>query len=274
MAVRTLTEDAFLADVASHQLTVIKDDGLYRHIRLAKPGTRSMSFDIITWPGYLAYTGDVGCFTFSRIRDMFEFFFNARANPAYWSEKAEAVESRSGIKRFSWDVFVSNLMKECENDEQREFLRQELKCVDQDEFGAVAFVRDFDNNNDVGVDLSDFFEQYRNDEYSIHYEWCCYALPWAIEKYNKFKAEQEAERRFQITFSIDGWRRCLSDDLNELRGLLHDHFIADEHVDADDIGEVLDRIICSSNSFNCVSVQGVADFTDLSDVCIPLIGDE
>lgn len=93
----------FIRDVSSHQLSVIRDNGLYRHLRFSRPNTRAYSFDIVTWPGYLAVTGDMGTWTFSRITDMFEFFtdthFGRRdsfhINPGYWSEKFEAGAGRS-----------------------------------------------------------------------------------------------------------------------------------------------------------------------------------
>ena len=42
---------AFAEDVAEHELTVRRDDGLYRHLRFQKPGTWIYGFDLITWPG-------------------------------------------------------------------------------------------------------------------------------------------------------------------------------------------------------------------------------
>ena len=67
-------EAIFLRDVAEHEMIVVRDDGVHRHIRFKKPGTSCMHFDLITWPGYLCYTGDMGTYVFSRLTDMFEFF--------------------------------------------------------------------------------------------------------------------------------------------------------------------------------------------------------
>lgn len=72
--VSDLQESRFLADVKDHKISIVRDDGVYRHVRFAKPETVCMHFDLITWPGYLAYVGDMGAFTFTRLRDMFEFF--------------------------------------------------------------------------------------------------------------------------------------------------------------------------------------------------------
>ncbi len=110
-----LTENEFLRDVADHVLEVMRDDGVYRHIRFRKPGTMCMHFDLITWPGYLCYTGDMGTYVFARLADMFQFFRTDRSyaprtgrrlavNLSYWSEKLEAVDgSRNGgaAKEFS-----------------------------------------------------------------------------------------------------------------------------------------------------------------------------
>lgn len=53
---------------------MLHEDGIYRHIRFRQPGTMCMHFDLITWPGYLCYTGDMGTYVFTRLADMFEFF--------------------------------------------------------------------------------------------------------------------------------------------------------------------------------------------------------
>ena len=70
----TCTEQSFLKDVAEHQMTVLRDDGVNRHVQFRRPGTICMGFELITWPGYLCYTGDMGTYVFRRLEDMFEFF--------------------------------------------------------------------------------------------------------------------------------------------------------------------------------------------------------
>ncbi|MCU6618549.1 hypothetical protein OCO52_18835 [Achromobacter mucicolens] len=103
-----LTENEFLKDVKNHVMEVLYEDGLHRHVRFREPGTMCMHFDLVTWPGYLCYTGDMGTYVFTRLADMFEFFRTDReyaqrrgrrlgGNLSYWSEKLEAVNgSRRG----------------------------------------------------------------------------------------------------------------------------------------------------------------------------------
>ena len=86
-------QTCFLSDVVEHRMKVHMDNGVYRHLEFSKPGTNCYRFDITTWPGYLCVTGDMGTWTFSRLRDMFEFFggaFEHGINTGYWSEKFEA----------------------------------------------------------------------------------------------------------------------------------------------------------------------------------------
>lgn len=68
------TEKRFLGDVAKHQMTILRDDGVNRHVRFKQPNSSNMFFDLITWPGCLCYTGDMGTYVFRRLEDMFEFF--------------------------------------------------------------------------------------------------------------------------------------------------------------------------------------------------------
>lgn len=65
----------FKASTSDHQLTVLHDDGPYRHLRMKEPGADIWSWNVVTWPGYLTITGDIGSgFTFVREDDMLAFF--------------------------------------------------------------------------------------------------------------------------------------------------------------------------------------------------------
>ncbi len=102
----------FAADTRNHQLTILRDDGLYRHLRFAPPQGGFYWFDLVTWPGKLAITGGFGDgFVFSRVEDMFTFFRrgmhvsdNPNAiNPSYWAEKV--VDGRERCTDYSEDKF-------------------------------------------------------------------------------------------------------------------------------------------------------------------------
>ena len=208
-------DQRFIRDVAKHQLTIIRDDGLYRHIRLSVPGSRCMLFDLVTWPGHLCYTGDMGTYVFSRIPDMFAFFRSREGrdldiNPSYWSEKAEATDKGSGIKEFSEDKFnaavMSHLVEWIRNnryrttkDERRELwvdVVHEVIRADGDSGGhrKQAAVHDFSHrvNNDVEFYFKDFWEA-SVEVYTFHYIWCCYAMNWGVAQYDAHKKSLEAD---------------------------------------------------------------------------------
>ena len=93
----TLTREQFLDKVKNHKLTIHKDDGVYRHITIHENDSNDYRFDIVTFPGYLVVTGYMGTLTFSRIKDVFNFFRNDDLNidPGCWSEKIKTVSYKA-----------------------------------------------------------------------------------------------------------------------------------------------------------------------------------
>lgn len=205
------TEERFLRDVADHVMTVIRDDGASRHIRFAKPGTGCMHFDLITWPGYLCYTGDMGTYVFSRLTDMFEFFRTDReykkrhhgarlgVNFSYWGEKLQSIDRCDGYKNFSPAKFKANAMDFVD----QHGLSGKLGHGLRDELNEAFEIADSGDANAaysaiLGIDIQrghrgakqafpDFYEM-SSDDYSFRFVWCCYALAWGIEVYDDAKA--------------------------------------------------------------------------------------
>ncbi|MEU0937663.1 hypothetical protein [Embleya sp. NPDC005971] len=87
--------ERFKRETAKHEMTILHDAGLYRHLHFAKPAPEGSMFwwELVTWPGCLAVRGDMGGeWIFTRHSDMFPFFRSdgGRINPHYWSQKTEA----------------------------------------------------------------------------------------------------------------------------------------------------------------------------------------
>lgn len=212
------TEERFLSDVAEHQMHIIRDDGVHRHIMFKKPETGCMHFQLITWPGYLCYTGDMGTYVFSRLDDMFEFFRTdakywqrndgrkLHINPGYWSEKIQA-EDRAGVKVYSADKFrecIGELLKNHEefeaekhsrryeadsefvpDQELREAIEEEvLSYADEGEREARCAANEFQWKGEQF--FTDFWEFDLRD-YTYRFIWCCYAMTWGIQQYDKQK---------------------------------------------------------------------------------------
>jgi hypothetical protein len=192
-----LTEAQFLKDIAKHTLTVIREDGLYRHLRLQQPGNTDMYFDIITWPGYLCYCGDMGSYVFARVPDMLTFFRGRspdgplEINPHYWSEKVEA-RDRDGITQYSAERFKQNVLDYLDDaeasDEVREAVQESILDFADEEHYAMRAVHDFDECN---FRFIDFWEK-DPTVYTVRYLWCCYALTWAIRLYDNATTSKAA----------------------------------------------------------------------------------
>lgn len=216
---RECTEERFLGDVAKHEMSVIRDDGVNRHVRFKEPGTINQYFDLITWPGHLCYTGDMGTYVFERATDMFDFFRTPRRadgtlriNLGYWTEKLIAVDGNRGGGKVK--VFDESKFRRVINDYRVEWMRiaketgaldksgrrelweavnDEVLCLledggDRAQYAAYDFCHDPRSNprRPYGWTFTDLFE---NDmtEYTHSIVWCCYALAWGIEKYDAAK---------------------------------------------------------------------------------------
>ncbi|WP_210637156.1 hypothetical protein [Streptomyces sp. GESEQ-13] len=103
------------ARFASHEMTVLHEDGLYRHLRFEGHGESphvgrypSYPFELITWPYNLVVkAGWTFHFDIDATPDMFDLFrrtaLTGQINPGYWSEKVRA--GRDEIEGFDPDLF-------------------------------------------------------------------------------------------------------------------------------------------------------------------------
>jgi len=189
------SEREFLKCVKNHSMTVLRDDGIDRHLRFRAPNTSNQYFDLITWQGSLCFTGDMGTFVFSRIADMFEFFRDKtangrlRINTGYWSEKLDAADRRTGgYEVFSPDTFRREVKRYARESGasravQRAIASRVLPAADDGEQFAYAAACGFQEDE---FSLQDFYE-IDCREYTYHFVWCCYAIVWAIKQYDQKK---------------------------------------------------------------------------------------
>ncbi len=109
----------FSRATTEHALTTLHADGLYRHYRMARPGTGIWHWDVITWPGHLCIDGDIGDgLVFSREPDMIEFFAAGlrygkypdgapQISVEYWAEKLS--RGAKSVKAYSSDRFLARV---------------------------------------------------------------------------------------------------------------------------------------------------------------------
>lgn len=181
--IRTPTPEEFTRNVAGHQMTVLRDDGLYRHLRFSKPTTRNMSFDILTWPGYLAFVGDMGDNVFARIPDMLEFFRGDSINPRYWAEKVQACD-RNGIEEYREEKAREWVEERLKDASEKARLAADGITFDEGPDEVYRQLRDFDTSELDDEDPFSGWEEADFTEYTHHYIWCCFALVWAIKVYD------------------------------------------------------------------------------------------
>lgn len=197
----TTVKNQFLEDTANHGMTVHLDNGLYRHVQFKRQGSCIYAFDLVTWPGHLSISGDMGTFTFRRLDDMFEFF---RSDPkergpsfGYWAQKCQAMDTRgSGIREYSYDKFKQAIADEIKEavesgelvvtDELNEAL-EELR--DEGECSLECAYRAIESFNDTRSEYR-FQDFHEHDlmEFSYTFLWCCYAIQWGIQQYDAAKA--------------------------------------------------------------------------------------
>lgn len=200
--------ERFCADIAGHVATVLRDDGLYRHLRCRRGDSYTYGFDIVTWPGYLAYTGDMGCFVFARLPDMFGFFRGRRESlidRGYLAEKCAASDKADGVREYSEALFARAVRNDFEsyaedldevdrtdlwNEIQTDVLPRSADGLQMAVQAALDFVyRGHDGCQHVL--FADFWE-HRLEDYTTRFWWCCYAIPWAIEQYDALKRVESA----------------------------------------------------------------------------------
>jgi hypothetical protein len=189
------TPESFAKDVANHALTIVRDEGVHRHLILRKPGSWTYGFELITWPGGLLYVGDMGCYVFRRIDDMFVFFRDpkGRINPGYWAEKLEAADKCDGFKEFSEHRFREAVVQRFRDflqdrwpvDDVAELkadIRDQLFGFGDDERESFNAAYEFDSHG-MRFDPGDM----SCDVYTYRFIWCCRALVWAIQQYDDAK---------------------------------------------------------------------------------------
>ena len=212
----------FKEDVRDHVMKIIRDDGVYRHIRFRSPVSSCYYFDLVTWPGYLTICGDCGTYTFMRTTDMFSFFrmderdFNytkgeLSINIGYWAEK---LQHGSGYRRelyTEWDEgafrerveeFYKYWLSEFDEsqyedaDGVRDTVKaeiEELKNAAGNEFEAVVAVHEFCSEH---IELDDFWDGSSCRRPTTGFMWCLYGIVWGIQSYDREKLLTPAMKKF------------------------------------------------------------------------------
>ncbi|MFE3326824.1 hypothetical protein [Streptomyces sp. NPDC059176] len=191
----------FERETAGHQMTVLHDDGLYRHLRFANPKTGLYWYEIATTPGQLTFSGDGDSFVFRLAPDMFEMFRRSAEsggiNAQYWAEKVRTGNAHS----YSRERFEEYVWKQVANAEShyralRDDVQEEIfESVTFDvnyESAALMAVLGYEYHLSTGPDAKGNWGPFRFrrvHEWELRdFDWwflfACYAISDAIVKYD------------------------------------------------------------------------------------------
>lgn len=227
-------EAEFLRCVQKHKMFVLRDDGVFRHLRFkglvkeavddkAAEYTFNQWFEVITWPETLCISGDMGTYVFQRLNDMFVFFRDEenrldkaetlRVNLSYWAEKCKSAD-RDGVKQFDRELFQHQVWSQALDSEAtkadlREIEERVISRAYDGEFAAMTAAIEFEA--DSGFRLSSFWET-NCKAYTFSFVWICYAIAWAVKQYDA-SLNTETEIKFEdiragdviSTAHIEGW---------------------------------------------------------------------
>lgn len=208
----------FKADVVNHKMDVLLDNGVYRHLVFSQPKNGwHHRFDLVTYPGYLVISGDMSCWVFSRVDDMFQFFRSddGRINPGYWSEKIQngASGGRDEGREYDGEAYKAALIEHLDgydlSDDHKAAVIEELDQLDFcDEFSIFSQINDFEvylDEPDPEIPIRELARnaysrprkrksftfqdvwEISSKVFSYHFLWCCHAIAWGINRYDESK---------------------------------------------------------------------------------------
>lgn len=134
-------------------MTVLHDDGPYRHLRFVGPNIFYW-FDIITWPKGLTINGGMGTYTLKVDEDDLLALFLRSSSPSYWQEKVYGTERNDGHYGWLDEVFAEYVNKAVDawaadlDEDDAALLRSRVEtdvlAYQYEMSGALMAVRDFE----------------------------------------------------------------------------------------------------------------------------------
>ena len=193
------TKDRFERDTADHVMAIVQENGVHRHLSFRKPGTNCYAFSIVTWPGSLCITGDMGTYVFERLHDMFQFFRSksGNINAGYWAEKVVAQCRTDGVDEFDPNAMIAHAVEHYRDHwrdsgewgsrlEGFQELRREVFSR-EDEGSFRAALDDFEWK---GFRFHDTWE-WNPRKYTFRFIWALYAIVWGVQKFDASRQQED-----------------------------------------------------------------------------------
>jgi hypothetical protein len=195
--------ERFPRETAGFQMTAMHEQGLYRHLRFARPGGSEYWFDLITAPHTLIFKGDCESFVFSLspMADLFDMFRRTAQpdviNPGYWSQKLTS--KREAAHDFSAELFDKRIAKELAaaekewpgvteawNEHASEWSEYDLT----EEGSAQRAVNDFwyvPDGSACPFEFDAWDDWYLLRDYAWWFLFACHGIRWGIAQYDAAK---------------------------------------------------------------------------------------
>lgn len=207
----------FARETARHEMRVLHDDGVYRHLRFMPSSHSFYWFELITTPGQLVFSGDGESFTFRRVTDMFKFFRSGlmrdgsiEINPMYWSEKLTS--DRDSVQKYQEDLFIKLVWEQANHLIEQEYVRPDqadrFRQAIKDDIvegglyttadeayrtvGEFEFYNDpskeFDYRHQADVRFEEPWEWFNaTKDFDWWFLWACHAIVWGIARYDRIR---------------------------------------------------------------------------------------
>jgi hypothetical protein len=200
----------FKEDTTDHKMTILHDEGLYRHLRFQKQGSSFYWFELITAPGSLSFQGDGDAFVFRRDEDMFTFFrmsaWRGRPNFHYWAQKLVSYPKFEQYDQELMQRFVDESVAEAVRDDPtlirlaedvRYFVTEELISDESLDRSVVENFKHWTNKDDKfknpkpapDFKFQDTWEVSLRD-YDPWFLWACEAILWGIGQYDAVQVQE------------------------------------------------------------------------------------
>jgi hypothetical protein len=174
-----LVKERIVNDLAEHKITPLHSHGMYRHWRCQKPGTYNLGFDIVTWPGSLCYTGDMGDYLFQRTTDMVAFMRRSAMDYGYAAEKCVAHDGR--LKEWREEIFRQQLKDRLKQGRTQRVMRRGAFQTESVKEKIREIISEYENYGSQHCATKAMYESGLWDggdmpsceDYTFHFLWPC-----------------------------------------------------------------------------------------------------
>lgn len=182
-----IVKTRFDEDIKKHVITMKHDDGLYKHYLCQRPNDCFEWFEIITWPGKLCISGDMGSFLFARTENMVNFMSDHIRSRSYIAEKCIAHENK--IREFKKDIFYEQLDELIKDKQSNETTYEEMNEIQEkiDEIKESFSYYESEYDAEKAMYESELFSDELPDckYFTYHFLWCLHAIEWFCDNHNK-----------------------------------------------------------------------------------------